>query len=107
MRKSTQRLAALLALTLAGTVAAELVIVEEAIETQPIDLQLTSESSGLVYAGACEGCETVQLVVTRTTRASFGGKPIALRDVPQYAHLGGTILYDRATRIVTRIMVWQ
>jgi hypothetical protein len=107
MHKIVQCFAAALLVTLAATAGAELVVVEDAVETHPIDLQLTSESSGLVYAHTCEGCKALQLIVTRTTQASFAGKPIALTQVKQYKDLGATVFYDKATRIVTRIVVWQ
>jgi hypothetical protein len=105
--RSVLRLLALVALALGGTAAAELVVIEEAIEAQPLDVQLTSGSSGLVYANGCDGCKPMQLVITAATRASFAGKPLPLSDVPLYAQLGGTIFYDKATRIVTRIVVWR
>lgn len=101
------RLVCLLLVGAAGTVAADMVIVEEAVESQPIDLQLTSPSSGLVYANGCDECKPMQLVVTSTTQAWFAGKQLRLDEVQQFAHLGGTIFYDRETRIVTRIVVWQ
>jgi hypothetical protein len=107
MRKLTQRLTAIILIGLASAAGAQLVIVEQAVEAQPLDVQLTSPSSGLVYANGCDGCKPTQLIITRTTQASFAGKPIALTDLKQYANLGATVFYDKATRIVTRIVVWQ
>jgi hypothetical protein len=107
MLHTIRRLTCLLLLTAAAAAAGDMVIVEEAVESQPIDLQLTSGSSGLVYANDCDGCKPMQLVVTQTTQAWFAGKQLTLHEVQQYAQLGGTIFYDKETRIVTRIVVWQ
>lgn len=107
MHRFIQRSIAILLVALAGAARAELVIVEETVEMQPLEVQLTSESSGLIYAKPCDGCKPVQLIVTRTTRASFGGRPIALTDLKQYAKLGGTVFYDKASRTVLRIEVWK
>jgi hypothetical protein len=107
MRKLIQRLTAVVLIGIASAAGAQLVIVEQAVEMQPLDLQLTSASSGLVYANSCEGCKPIQLIITRSTQASFAGKPVALTDLKQYAQLGATVFYDKTSRIVTRIVVWK
>jgi hypothetical protein len=107
MHRFIRRFTAIVLVAFACVAAAELVIVEEAVEAQPLDLKLTSPSSGLVYASTCGGCKPLQLVVTHTTRASFAGKPLALTDLEQYAELGATVFYDKATRVVTRIEIWK
>jgi hypothetical protein len=107
MRKLIQRLTALILIGIASAAGAQLVIVEQAVEMQPLDLQLTSANSGLVYANTCADCKPMQLIITRTTQASFAGRPVALTDLKQYADLGATVFYDKATRIVTRIVVWK
>jgi hypothetical protein len=107
MHRLVHSFVAILLVALARAASAELVIVEEAVEIQPLDVQLTSASSGLVYAKTCEDCKALQLILTRTTRASIGGKPIALTELKQYAKLGGTVFYDKASRTVTRIEIWK
>ena len=107
MHRFMQRLTAILLVVSAGVAGADIVIVEEAIETQLLDLKLTSYATGVVYVAECDECRPMQLVVTGTTKASFGGRPIALADLAQYSELGATIFYDKASRTVTRIEVWQ
>ena len=107
MHRLMQRFTAILLVALASAAGAELVIVEEAVEMQPLDLQLTSTSSCVLYAAACDSCKPVQLVVTRTTKATFGKRPVALTELAQYSELGATVFYDKASRIVSRIEVWQ
>jgi hypothetical protein len=101
------RLTAILLVALVRVAAADIVIVEDAIEAQPLRLQVTSDSTGVVYAVACDACKPVQLVITSTTKASIGGRPLALAELAQYSELGATVFYDKASRIVTRIEVWQ
>ena len=107
MYQFVQRVIAILLVVLANAASAELVIVEEAIEMQPLQVQLTSESSGLIYGKTCEDCKPIQLIVTETTKAFLAGKPLALTELKQYAKLGGTVFYDKASRTVTRIEIWR
>jgi hypothetical protein len=107
MRRFLQRFTAALLVTLTTTAGAALVVVEDAVEMQPINVQLTSDSTGLAYVNGCDGCKALQLVITGTTQASLAGKPISLSDVKQYRERGATLFYDKATRIVTRIVVWK
>src|SRR5262245_57371876 len=100
-------LMAILLVALASVAAADPVIAQAAIETQPLDLKLTFYTTGLVYAVECDECKPMQLVVTGTTKATFAGRPIALTALAQYSDLGATIFYDKASRTVTRIEVWQ
>lgn len=90
----------------AGAGAAEIEILEEAIEAQPITVQLTSKSTGRILVLRCEECDPEPFIITPESQLFAGAKALKMADLPAYADIGGTVMYKPGTNIVTRILVW-
>ncbi len=101
-------LALLFAVALAPTMsrAADIVMLEETIETNGLIVQLTSSSTGRVLVRRCEECDLEPFILTRTSQLYAGGKLLKLSALEDFAKSGGTVMFKPDTNEITRIVIW-
>jgi hypothetical protein len=96
---------ALPALTLAAP--HTLRVVEDAAETVPLDLVLTAPDAGRINARLCDRCELLTLTVDADTAVLLHGARKTLQDAKDRGDRGATVIFDRESKIVRRIVLWD
>lgn len=82
-------------------------VVEDAAETIPLDLVLTSPDAGRINARLCDRCELLTLTVDANTAVLSHGARKTLQDAHDRGARGATVIFDHESRVVTRIVLWD
>lgn len=96
-----------LAVLATGAQAATLINLEEAAEVQELRINKLSAASGYVYARICDQCELLRLQIDASSRIQRNRQPLDLEQAFALRGKGATVLFDPATRTVTRILYWN
>ena len=91
----------LLILPLAGQ--AEILLIEDAIETDKLQLSIDASLDGYVIARRCPKCPDVRLKVDKKTQAFKQGKQIHLNQAKHRNGKFATVIFDPKTKMVKRI----
>lgn len=90
-----------LLLPLAGH--AEILLIEDVIESEKLQLSLDSSLDGYVTAKRCPKCPSVRLKVNKNTQAFKHGKQVHLNQATQRNGKFATVIFDPKTKVVNRI----
>lgn len=93
----------LLALPLTGQT--ELLMIEDAIESESIRININDSLDGYLITKRCSTCPDVRLKIDRTSQAIKQGKVIHLHQANQLNGKFATIIFDPKTKLVKRI-IW-
>jgi hypothetical protein len=81
--------------------------IEEAAEVSTLDIRLSSDFDGSISARICDYCELLTLRVDAETQVFLRGARTALRTAEERKTQGATVIFDRETRVVKRILLWD
>ncbi len=93
----------LFTLPLAGQ--AEILMLEDAIESESLQISINDSLDGYVITKQCSTCPKLKLKIDRTTQAIKQGKVIHLHQANQLNGKYATIIFDPRTKLVKRI-IW-
>lgn len=79
-------------------------LIEHAAEVE--QLRLSDGPGQLLYARRCDECPTLALSLNSESRVFDGNRPISLTAAAALRNRGGTVMFDPATRLITRIVFW-
>ena len=102
----------LLAVTLlcaAATASGDTTVInlEEAAEIEELEILTQGTSAGVIYGRICDDCELLRLNVGAGTRITRQRTVLTLEQAAAVRDKGATVLFDPATRNVTRIIFWN
>lgn len=103
MKKIAQTIFYLTLLTLPLIGQAEILLIEDAIETDNLNLSLDSSLNGHVTVKRCPGCPNIKLKVNKDTQAIKHGKRVHLNHATHHSGSFATVIFDPKTKIVKRI----
>ena len=81
--------------------------IEDAAETIPLDLALTAPDAGRINARLCDRCELLTLRVDGDTAVFLRGARTTLQAASERSARGATVIFDRESRLVKRIVLWD
>ena len=87
----------------AGTI----INLEEAAEIEKLEILTQGTSAGVIYGRICDACELLRLSVDAGTTITRQRTFISLDQAAALRGQGATVLFDPATRKVTRIIFWN
>ena len=85
---------------------ADMIILEEGIESSTSDVRLPGDSSGYLVLRSCTDCVELTLSLSAGTRYSVNGKMVEYKDFRRMSLAAGNslnIYYDPARKAVTRM----
>jgi hypothetical protein len=86
----------------ATPVRAEFLMLEDAVESSKVELFLAAPGQGSVVVRDCQKCP-LRFAIDGKTQALLNGKAVPLEEARNRIRRGATVIYDRKTRVVTRI----
>lgn len=93
-------------LIMSTSIHAELINIEEAIETETFTLSMDKESEGTLIARQCIACAKITLKVDRNTLVTKQGKTVEIKKVlKRMNNVGATIIYNVKNNTVTQIIL--
>ena len=84
-----------------------LINLEEAAEIESLEILSQGSSAGVIYGRICDACELLRLSVDAGTSITRQRASLSLADAAALRGQGATVLFDPATRKVTRIIFWN
>ena len=84
-----------------------LINLEEAAEIAELEILTQGTSAGVIYGRICDDCELLRLSVDAGTRITRQRAFLSLDQAAALRGQGATVLFDPATRKVTRIIFWN
>jgi len=105
MKKNTLFSLLLAMMTVAFTAAnaAPVVMLEEAIESESLQIKITKDLSGVVRGKICDRCETIVVNITPETKLYIKGKQVDLSKASSRSGKPGTVVFNIKTQKVTKI----
>lgn len=103
MKKITHTLFCISLLTLPIAGQAEILLIEDAIETDKLSFSLDAALNGHITAKHCTSCPSIRLIVDKNTQAIKHGKAVHLNKATQIKGTFATVIFDPKTKIVKRI----
>jgi hypothetical protein len=103
---SIRTLILILACSVCSIAAADMVSLEEGIESSTSDVRLPGNSSGYIVLRSCPDCIEVTLSLSAGTRYSVNGKSVEYKDFRSLSLAAGNslnIYYDPNSNSVTRM----
>jgi hypothetical protein len=82
---------------------ADLIAVENTIESYDIDITIHSKGNGYLLARSCETCPSVRLGIDSNTSASVDGNPVNVDREIAKVWAGGIVTYNIKTRRAARL----
>ena len=109
MRATALRMAVLLSVCASAPAGAmrDIVYVEEAVETNSLEIRLDEQGQGKVAGRACNKCELQEFPVTPATQALQNNQPVDLSRALNQRGKPATIIYNLESGNATRILWWQ
>lgn len=80
-------------------------LVENAIESQALNIRLSNDLSGVVTGKQCDRCETEVVKITPQTKLFVNGVPADLIDAKVLSGKPGTAIFNIKTREVSKIKI--
>lgn len=103
---SIRTLILIMAWSVCSTAAADMIILEEGIESSTSDVRLPGNSSGYLVLRSCTDCVELTLSLSAGTRYSVNGKIVEYEDFRRLSLAAGNslnIYYDPTRKAVTRM----
>jgi len=82
---------------------AELIYVEEAMETSSLSVSVGKSGKGHVVASACHKCPSMRLKLTPATVITVDGRRVAASKQISRGWSGGVVIYDVKTKQVVKL----
>ena len=98
----------ILTLSMCGPAVAEIITVEEAIESSTSDIRLPENSSGYLVIRSCSDCDEITLSLSAGTQYLVNGESVEYQDFRRMSRAKGNgldIFYDPRNKSVTRMML--
>jgi len=105
MKKIIHTLFYLTLLMLPLTGQAEFLMIEDAIESESLQININDSLDGYVITRQCSTCPKLRFTIDKTTQAVKRGKVIHLHQANQLNGKFATIIFDPKTKLVKRI-IW-
>ncbi len=105
---SIRTLILILACSVCSIAAADMVSLEEGIESSTSDVRLPGNSSGYLVLRSCPDCVELTLSLSAGIRYLVNGELVEYQDFRRLSHKKGNgldIFYDPRTKSVTRMML--
>ncbi|MBT8143822.1 MAG: hypothetical protein KJO55_03915 [Gammaproteobacteria bacterium] len=96
----------MLLVPVAYAAAPPIVALEEAAEITQLRIQQQAADRAVVYGRMCDYCETLRLTIDADTTILRRGNRLNLTQATQLRS-GATVLFDPASRRVTRVIFWN
>lgn len=87
----------------ASSAATLMVALEEAIESEVLEVRMSKDLTGIVKGSRCDGCEMVLVKITPKTKLTINGFVTVLENANKCAGKPGTAIYNIETREVRSI----
>ncbi len=82
---------------------AEILLIEDAIETDKLQINIDASLNGYIKARRCPSCPDIRLKVDKNTQAFKHGKSIHLNQATHHNGKFATVIFDPKTKRVKRI----
>ena len=82
-------------------------VLEDAIEATALDIRMSNDLTGVVTGTICDGCEPVVVKITPQTRLEINGVKTDLIKAKLLSGKPGLVVFDRESKKVNLIRVYQ
>ncbi|MDH5393241.1 MAG: hypothetical protein OEY11_08660 [Gammaproteobacteria bacterium] len=80
-----------------------MVMIEEAIESNSLQIRMSHDLTGVVNGRICDSCELVLVKITPNSKLEINGKPTALSQANKCSGKTGLVLYNIKSREISLI----
>lgn len=105
---SIRTLILILTMSVFSIATAEIITIEEGIESSTSDIRLPAKSNGYILIRSCPVCDEITLSLSAGTQYVVNGKAVEYKDFQHLSREKGNglvIFYDPKSKSVTRMML--